>query len=231
MEKYKFLRTGLKSNYNGFQWTLGKWHKTECKELCVGFNCSERVIDALMYVKGEILCKVESRGKSFTDNDKSTWEKMRIIRAWHWTKEDSVAMAVFAAELVIDIYEKKYPNDERPRKAIEAAKIWLKNPSDKNADAHAAHAAYAAADAAAYAAAYAADAAYSAYSAARAAAYAAAYAADAAAHAAANAAAHAAAHAAANAADAAANAAADTLDKIEAWIQERIKTLKEYKDE
>ena len=70
-----------------------------------------------------------------------------------------VSLAVEAAELVLPIFEREYPKDGRPRKAIEAAKAWLKNPSDKTADAaaHAAHAAYNAADAA--------DAAYAAYAA------------------------------------------------------------------
>jgi hypothetical protein len=101
--------------------------------------------------------------------------------------------AVFAAEQVIDIFEVKYPDDKRPRLAIEAAKKVIENdtPENRNAAADAAHEAYAAANAsyAAYAAAYAAaDGAYAAYAAARAAAnasYAAAYsAADAASHAA-----------------------------------------------
>ena len=103
-------------------------------------------------------------------------------------KMQSVKYAIFAAEQVLDIYEKKYPDDDRPRLAIEAAKKYLKNPNAKTAktaDARAAaDAAYAAADAAyaayaayaraadaraAYAAAaraaYAADAAYAAYAA------------------------------------------------------------------
>ena len=89
---------------------------------------------------------------------------------------EKVLYAIFAAEQVLGIYEKKYPEDGRPRKAIEAAKAWIKNPFEETkkaayaADAAAraaAHAAYAAADAAAdavadaaaYAAADAADAA------------------------------------------------------------------------
>jgi hypothetical protein len=217
---YKFVRTGLKSNHDDSQWEIGEWRKTECKAICVGFNCSDRVIDALSYVKGEILCEVEAKGKHFTDKDKSTWESMRIVKAWHWKKEDSVAMAIFSAELVIDIFEKKYPDDKRPRQAIEAAKEYLKNPSKKTA-----RAAARSARAAAYASAHADRAAY---------ASAAAYASSAAARAADAAAAAAAAYAAAYAAYAAdaAYAAADagkTFDKIEAWIRERIKTLDEVK--
>ena len=110
------------------------------------------------------------------------WANWLIVRIM--TYKDYVSYAVFAAEQVIDIYEKKYPEDKRPRQAIEAARKCIDNPTKENN----------AADAAVYAVVYAA--AYAAYAAAHAAAaYAAAYAANAAAYAA-NAAAYAAAHAA-----------------------------------
>ena len=88
------------------------------------------------------------------------------------TQKQRVAWAIYSAEQVLHIFEDKHPDDNRPRKAIEAAKAWLKDPS---ADAVYA-AAYADADAAAYAANAAANAAYAAYAAANAA-HAAAYAA------------------------------------------------------
>jgi hypothetical protein len=131
--RFKFLRSGLKSEFNGFQWTIGIWHKTKCLELCHGFNCSEKILDALSYVKGEILAEVEAEGKHFTGDGKSTWEKMRIIRAWHWSKKDSVCLSIFSAELVLKNYESIFPNDDRPRKAIEAAKNYLKCPAESAA--------------------------------------------------------------------------------------------------
>jgi hypothetical protein len=131
----------------------------------------------------------------------------------YFNKKQNVLYAIFATEQVLDIFEKKYPSDKRPRKAIEAAKNYLKNPCKETKDA-----AYAAAAASAYAAAAAAYAAaaasaYAAAAAAYAAAYAAADAAYAAAYAAADAA-YAAAYAAADAAYAAAYAAADTAVRV-----------------
>ena len=83
-----------------------------------------------------------------------------------------IAWAIFSAEQVIEIYEKRYPGNKAPRNAIEAAKAVLQNDSPESreaarvarraADATYAYAAYAAAYAAADAAdaaAYAADAA------------------------------------------------------------------------
>ena len=90
------------------------------------------------------------------------------------TKPQAVLLAVTCAEHVLEIFEKKYPGDKRPRLAIDSVKNWLANPTEENRKAcriaayaadtsAAAYAAYAAA-AAAYAAAadaasYAADAA------------------------------------------------------------------------
>jgi hypothetical protein len=54
--------------------------------------------------------------------------------------------------MALPIFEKKYPEDTRPRAAIEAAKAWRSDPSDEN-EAKARSAADAAAAAAAYAAA------------------------------------------------------------------------------
>ena len=109
--------------------------------------------------------------------DWANWLVARLLNS-----KDRIRYAIYAAEQVIEIYEKKYPDDTRPRKAIEAAKAVLKinNKANRDAanaasaavyaaayDANAAYAAYAAASAA-YAAANAANAAYAAYDAANA---------------------------------------------------------------
>ena len=99
------------------------------------------------------------------------------------THVGKVRYAVFSAEKGLDIFERQYPDDKRPRKAIEAAKRWLDNPCDDTAKAaaNAVYPAYSASAArAAYYAAYSASAAYCAAYSASAAYYAAYYAADAA---------------------------------------------------
>ena len=81
------------------------------------------------------------------------------------TKEQNIKISIGVAEIVLNLYENKYPDDKRPRKAIEAAKVYL-----KTRNAAAAYAAYADAAAAADAsfadASFAAAAAYAAYAAA-----------------------------------------------------------------
>ena len=56
---------------------------------------------------------------------KYDWANWFIVRIMKY--KQYVSYAVYAAEQVIDIYEKKYPDDDRPRKAIKAARKCIKN--------------------------------------------------------------------------------------------------------
>ena len=120
-----------------------KWinEKSACEEAVILF--AEHYKDTV--IAGDLLVEVLIKEKRL---QWANWLLPRIMN-----KIQCVKYAVFAAEQVIDIFEKKCPDDKRPREAIEAAKRWLGDPSDKN---KAAAAAYAAAAAAAYADAYAA---------------------------------------------------------------------------
>jgi hypothetical protein len=85
---------------------------------------------------------------------------MLTLESLNLDKPLSVSLAIEFAEKVLPIWEREYPKDMRPRKAIEAAKEWLKNPSTSaRTAATAVNAAYAAASASASAYAAAADAA------------------------------------------------------------------------
>ena len=106
---------------------------------------------------------MEAEGESDKEKDKQAWSKMRIVKAYEWTKEDSVALAIFSAELCIKNFEKECPDDKRPREAIEAAKKWLKDPTEENESA-AESAAWSAAESAAVAAAESAVAVYDKFS-------------------------------------------------------------------
>jgi len=119
---------------NGYKFVVGKWHKHEGKlKMCrSGFHCSKNIIDAILYVDCEWLAQVEVKGKHLIQDDKECWQEMRITKRWRWTKKMSVSLAIYAAELVLPIFEKKYPDDKRPRKAIEAAKRVLKADTIKN---------------------------------------------------------------------------------------------------
>ncbi len=136
-QRYKFLRltdeNEIKSESGDCTWRIGEWKSEEEVILCeTGFHCSQRMYQAFSYVQGEILAQVEVDGVSKIGDDKEAWENMRLTKCWQWRKEDSVALSIFAAELVIANYETLYPDDDRPRKAIEAARKWLEAPTEEN---------------------------------------------------------------------------------------------------
>jgi hypothetical protein len=142
------------------------------------------------------------------------WENRELLLK-ELPYEDTVRFALFCARSALYVWEEEFPEDNRPRLAIQAAERWLEDPIKQNTAA--AYAAYTAA-----AATYAARAAYAAYAAR------AAYAADAADAAAADAAAAAGAYAAYAAADAAyAAAAAAGATNKETLIQEQMDYLRE----
>ena len=139
--------------------------------------CNQKETDSIKILK--LLIKSNNK-------EKLQWANWLITKLFR-NKKQKISYAIFAAKLVLNLFEEKYPGDLRPRKAIEAAEKWLKNPSRKNgaaayvvaSAASAAYAAYAASAASAYSAASAASAAsaYSATSDAASAAFAVAYAA------------------------------------------------------
>ena len=139
MKRYKFLRfvRGKIKSENGSPpcyWKIGEWKKCDKNlRLCNdGFHCSKKPLDALRWVAGEILAIVETKGDVIKDTDKECWSNMRILKVYKWTKKDSVALSIYSAELVLKNYEKIYPDDDRPRKAIEAAKRVLEHDTAKN---------------------------------------------------------------------------------------------------
>src|ERR1035437_875800 len=89
--------------------------------------------------------------KDGTEDSNETTEKL-IVHNLEWanwltarllSKDNKISYAIFAAEQVLCICEEKYPEDKRPRKAIEAAQAYLENQTEENS-----RAANAAADAA-----------------------------------------------------------------------------------
>ena len=126
---YKSLRPGLRSlNGHEFTWKIGEWKKkTTPLSMCNnGFHASKNVLDAMSYVHAAFIAKVEVRGDHLSQDDKQCWSEMRVVEAKEWTKEDSVALAIYAARLVLPIWEKRHPDDKRVRNAIETAERFAR---------------------------------------------------------------------------------------------------------
>ena len=77
-------------------------------------------------------------------DDQLEWANWTIVRVM--TRPQYLAYAIYAAEQVIHIWKEKYPDDDRPQKAIQAAKDVLKDdtPESRSEAAGAAEAAWAA---------------------------------------------------------------------------------------
>jgi hypothetical protein len=135
---YKFLRLKggrIVSDYDGSPWTVGRWRKVPAPtEECIGLNASVYAVEALAYVPGDVIAQVEVGGVIIKGDDKWTCERMRIIKWCPWTKRMSVKLAVYSARMVLDKFEVKYPDDNRPRKAIETSEAWLKAKTKKERD-------------------------------------------------------------------------------------------------
>jgi hypothetical protein len=134
-------------------------------------------IECFKYLKTTTVHETINKCMDLSDDVVLQWtvDKLDKYRWCNWllsrilSKDEKIKYAIYSARLVIDIFEKKYPNDNRPRKAIEAAELYLEGKVTKEQIRDAADAAYAAyaAVAAAYAAAdTAANAAYAAVAAA-----------------------------------------------------------------
>ncbi len=134
MWKFLDLEKGkIKSRSGDMTWKIGEWQHVDGEIVTCenGLHASKTIYSAFSYVQGSVLAKVEVKGKHADDEDKSAYSDMRIIEAYKWTKKDSVALAIFSAEMCLKEFERLYP-DDRPRKAIEAARAVLAHDTAKN---------------------------------------------------------------------------------------------------
>ena len=208
MTYYKWLNPDHTTTYQHVKWPkrVGVWMPDAKPVLCQsGWHLATHQGISKHAQAGSVLWIAEGRGACDSAPDKVAFSSARLVsQVGTLTQVIAVQWAAECAKRVLRHFEDRYPEDKRPREAIQAALKWAKDPTKANRVA-----AYNAANAAAYAAAYVANAAaYAAAYVANAAAYAATYAATYAADATYANAAYAS-YAAAAAANAAANDAAD----------------------
>ena len=135
MTGYKFVKENLKSGHGDIQWVLGEWQKCEGKSsLCeTGLHASQKTLDSLNYIFGIRWFECEARGKILKDSDKFCASEMRLLQ--EIPKGVLIQFAIDCARKVLPVFEKEYPNNKRPRKVIEAAELYLKNPNALTCDA------------------------------------------------------------------------------------------------
>ena len=137
---YKFVSEGLSSCENlrscevdRPQWTPGValTYNGKVRPYDGGFHASSDLRSAFDNNLGDRLFEVEARGVVYGDGGLFAAKEMKLTREID-LKPLSVEYAIGCAKRVLPNFEKKYPNDDRPRKAIEAAEKWLKEPTEEN---------------------------------------------------------------------------------------------------
>ena len=130
---YKFLVKGMKSSSGNQKWKLGKWTKFDGElQICrAGFHSCDTPLKSLDFVLGDIWAIVESRGSHLTDKEKQVWEEMRIVKKLG-VKRILVRFALLCVSRSLHYFEEEYPDDKRPRQALEAVEAYVKNPSPRN---------------------------------------------------------------------------------------------------
>jgi hypothetical protein len=102
----------------------GEWtEKIANVELCKrGYHLTERPWRWL--VDGCRVYTAEGRGAMAGDEEKSVHESGRLLRDVTLSDRDLRLFAADCAEHVLHLYEQAHPGDERPRRAIEAAREY-----------------------------------------------------------------------------------------------------------
>lgn len=129
MKAYHFLKEDMRS-CNGTEpaWTLGETRILKDKIIpCeYGYHASFTLFGALSYAPGPVACLVELSGEIIEHGnpiDKYAASSRQLIKAINIGKQLRL-FAADCAEHVLHIFEEKFPNDLRPRKAIVAARDY-----------------------------------------------------------------------------------------------------------
>jgi hypothetical protein len=89
-------------------------------------------VGQLLYWLGPAIFEVQVKGKGISRADKSVYPQARLVRKLEaWNDRTARLFACDCADHVLGIYEKKYPEDKRPRKAIETARLFAEGKATK----------------------------------------------------------------------------------------------------
>ena len=105
---------------------VGEWTLRERPDLCnSGWHGVEEkdILEHLPKTIGAQLWEVEVKGKRLKGNDKFCAPQMRLVRLVGVTTEQNLLLfACDCAEDALHLFEDKYPDDPRPRNAIETSR-------------------------------------------------------------------------------------------------------------
>lgn len=132
MTFYKVLNKDGTSPHQNHLWSLpkrgkpGKWVKAKGPlRLCAnGVHLCDGPRQLLDHL-GPVIYEAEIRGDRIDGHNKIAVREARLTRrVEQWNERTARLFAVLCAEHVLPNFESKFPNDDRPRKAIEAARMF-----------------------------------------------------------------------------------------------------------
>ena len=155
---YKFLRADMHSPTGTGKWTLNRWRSVRgALEPCHN-GLHGAVIDNLTPFFHETLWLAEIGDEYVWHDDGSMGRKivahrMRVVeRVETWNDRNARLFAADCAERVLKHFEDRYPEDKRPREAIEVARRFARGEATHDELSASYSASYGAADSAAYSA-------------------------------------------------------------------------------
>ena len=131
---FKILMDGKSCNGGNATWSLphddqpGDWMpEINGIQMCErGYHvCAAQEI--LTWIKeGCQIFEAENAGESMDGDNKTVCSQVRLIRQMTWNDSVARLFAADCAEHVLRFYEEKYPNEKRPRQAIETARRFAR---------------------------------------------------------------------------------------------------------
>ena len=134
---YKWMLPGLRTPVQDKPWpvAVGEWTPKESPRLCeFGWHGVEEkdILNHLPSQVGAELWVVEIKGKRVNGDDKFSVPQMKLVERLGVTTEQNLRLfACDVAEDVLPLFENEYPNDTRPREAIEVSRRYANGEATK----------------------------------------------------------------------------------------------------
>lgn len=120
---WHFVKNDGRTQYENILVEPGKTYSTDKEPvLCkVGFHGSERILDALKYAPGSIVCRAELWGKIKRGGDKDVAQNRREL----WMLDVTRQLHEFACDVAEETLLKHNVTDERSWDVIRIKRLWL----------------------------------------------------------------------------------------------------------
>ena len=106
-------------------WTPGEWMPEVQGDLefCAnGYHLTDT--EHLLSWLNASVYEAEPSEEKLAGNDKIVCRSVRLLRKMHWSDRIARLFACDCAERTLPIFEKDYPDDKRPRHAVEVARLY-----------------------------------------------------------------------------------------------------------